>query len=165
MFDGAPPENLTGSELEQSFIDLGYDLFKDHDTFDVHFFAADFFKANAPGLEEGSYDMIHAASFFHLFSWDEQVEAWGRALKLLRPKEGSMVFGRQTAVEEAGPLKHPATRSGEMYRHNEHSFKKLVDEVAEKSGLKVDSEVQYSGRPSGPGGDKWKMISFCVRLK
>jgi len=84
--------HIAGSELEQGFIDLGYELFKDNpEKLKSKFFAADFFSPESlPGLEEHSYDMIHAASFFHLFNWDEQVEAWGRALKMLEPKVCSL---------------------------------------------------------------------------
>ncbi|CAJ2505429.1 Uu.00g128230.m01.CDS01 [Anthostomella pinea] len=170
VIDGAPPENVVGSELEQGFIDLGYELFNDSpEKLKAKFIAADFFDNSgspAPGLEEHSYDMIHAASFFHLFGWDEQVAAWDRALKMLKPKPGSMIFGRQTAVARATVLKHPATRSGEMYRHDLESFRDLVAGVAEKSGIEVDIEVHYvDGRLGAMSAEGWKMVRFCVSLK
>jgi len=78
-----------------------------------------------------------------------------------------MVFGRQTAVEKATVLKHPATRSGEMYRHDLESFKKLVAGVAEKCGIKVDIEVNYVDQQLGAmsTAEGWKMVRFCVTLK
>ncbi|KAK0942537.1 hypothetical protein LTR29_005958 [Friedmanniomyces endolithicus] len=94
VFDGAPASGLTGVELEQGFLDLGHDFLLDRGRFCVPLVAGDFF-GPLPGLEKGSFDMVHAAFFFHLFSWDEQVQAVAKALQLLKPKQGSMLFGRQ----------------------------------------------------------------------
>lgn len=40
--DGAPAANLIGTDIQQGFLDLGYDLFKDHDTFEGRFMAGDY---------------------------------------------------------------------------------------------------------------------------
>jgi hypothetical protein len=167
VFDGAPAENLHGSELEQGFLDLGYDLFKDKDKLTSPLASGDFFDQKTLSEDRHTFDMVHAASFFHLFSWDEQVDAWTKTLHLLKPKTGSMVFGRQTAVKEAGIIKHPATRSGEMYRHDADSFKKLVERVSEETGVKVN--IKVSGYDSqgqgGMEGKGWNMIRFVVKLQ
>lgn len=39
--DGAPAANLMGTDLRQGFLDLGYELFKDRDTFEGKFLAGD----------------------------------------------------------------------------------------------------------------------------
>ncbi|KAK0341756.1 hypothetical protein LTR02_017117 [Friedmanniomyces endolithicus] len=65
VFDGAPASNLTGVELEQGFLDLGYELLLDRGRFRVPLIAGDFFEP-IPGLEKGSFDMIHAAFFLSL---------------------------------------------------------------------------------------------------
>ena len=41
VVDGAPAENLHGLDLEGRFIDLGYDLFRDHETLQSRFVVAD----------------------------------------------------------------------------------------------------------------------------
>lgn len=162
VFDGAPPENVAGSELEQSFIDGGYDLFRDRDSLKSKITAGDFFSEDWAGLKALLFDIVYAANFFHLFSWDEQVETATRAVSLLKPKAGSMLFGRQTGVEKAGSIKHPATRSGEMYRHNGDSLKKMFEEVAEKLGTELDIEVSAAAKKAGA---KWTMLMFTVTRK
>jgi SAM-dependent methyltransferase len=141
VYDGAPTDNVFGSELERGFIELGFELFKDQDILGKNFSSGDIFSVDVAGLAGKQFDIIHAASFFHLFSWDEQVDAMGRALSLLKPKAGSMIFGRQTAVLEAGEIEHPASRSGSMYRHNVASFTALISQVAKQCGKKVSISV------------------------
>lgn len=105
VFDGAPAENITGSELEQGFIDLGYELFKDRDKLGAKFTSGGFFAAETAGLQAHSFDIIHAAGFYHLFTWDEQVEAISKTLRLLRPTTGSMLLGRLRALRTPAPLR------------------------------------------------------------
>ncbi|KAK5718729.1 hypothetical protein LTR15_008463 [Elasticomyces elasticus] len=164
VFDGAPAENLTGTELEKGFLDIGYELFKDKEKFHASLIAGDFFEPIS-GLAEHSFDIVHAASFFHLFSWDEQVETVSTALRLLKPKRGSMLFGRQTGVEEASVLKHPATTSGEMYRHSPESWKVLLVQVTQKLGIDADCEVVgYEGGKQRTA-NAYSLMRFTVVLK
>lgn len=74
VFDDAPSENICGSELEQGFIDMGYGLFRDRGKLAPKIISGDFSAPASAGLQEGSFNSIHAASFFHLSSWDEQIE-------------------------------------------------------------------------------------------
>jgi hypothetical protein len=98
-----------GTDLRQSFIDLGYDLFQDR-TAAPRMIAADFLadsaasSASSPSLTalEGRFEIIHACSFFHVFSRDEQLRACTRALRLLHDKPGSFVFGTQPGGEARG---------------------------------------------------------------
>lgn len=95
VYDGAPSENITGSDLDAGFIDLGYDLFRDKNKLKSTFKTGDFFAPEKAGLEDGSFDFVHASSFFHLFNLDEQADAIARCLCLLKRKPGSALFGRQ----------------------------------------------------------------------
>ncbi|KAK3112009.1 hypothetical protein LTR53_012151 [Teratosphaeriaceae sp. CCFEE 6253] len=166
VFDGAPSTNLTGFELEQGFLDGGYDLFDDRDTFDARMIAGDFFSPSAVelGLEEGGYDMLHAASFYHLFSRAEQVEALTKSLRLLKPQPGSMVFGRQSGVEKPGVLKHPATRSGEMYRHDVESWQTLMEEVVAGAGVRAVCECEGYESGNTQMAGVYGLMRFCLRL-
>lgn len=87
VHDGVPSTSLSGSELEAGFIDLGYDLFRDRDALQAKFSVNDFFDETTQNevLQEGAFDYIYAASFFHLFGWEEQVQAFSRAVRLLKP--------------------------------------------------------------------------------
>lgn len=114
-------------------------------------------------LQEQSFDFIHSASFFHLFTWDEQVEAISQALKLLKQKPGSIIFGRQGAVDVPGLFPDLQVRSGPLYKHNEDSFKKLVNQVSNETGikLKVETSIQGHWQKEIKGG--FKIMSFIMR--
>lgn len=170
VYDGIPGTALYGSELEAGFIDLGYDLFRDRNTLQAKFSANDFFDEITPNevLREGSFDYIYAASFFHLFGWEEQVQAFSRAVRLLKPRAGSLIFGRQTSTEgEAHVLNHHATRSGNMFRHNKESFRKLIEEVSTRVGIDLEIEMGDQVRPENDyaAGTDVRMMTFGVRHK
>ncbi|KAK5128387.1 hypothetical protein LTR85_003055 [Meristemomyces frigidus] len=165
VYDGAPAENLTGTELEQGFLESGYDLFNDKHKLKARLTSGDFFAPETAGLQEHSFDVIYTANFFHLFSWDEQVEAVSKALGLLKTKSGSMMFGRQTAVAEAGPIKVPIARSGVTYRHNVESFRKLVAEVADKTGLDFAAEVELIEEEGRKVGGAFNMMSYRFTMR
>ncbi|KJX99669.1 methyltransferase domain-containing protein [Zymoseptoria brevis] len=164
VYDGAPITNVFGSELEQRFVDLGFDLFQDRDRLAGQFTAGDLFSDDLGGLAGKQFDMIHAASFFHLFSWKDQVDVMSRTVRLLKPKSGSVIFGRQTAVDEAREQDHPANpRSGKMYRHDDSTFRKLVKEVGEVT--KVDLKVEIKRmevREELMSSDGVHFISFSI---
>ncbi|KAK3672949.1 hypothetical protein LTR78_007059 [Recurvomyces mirabilis] len=166
VVDGAPSENLTGTELEGGFVNLGYELFNDRDKLKSHFIIGDFFDKTTLNPERDTFDMIHAASFFHLFSRDEQVEAVTKALRSLKSKPGSMLFGRQTAVANAGAIKLSATRSGEMYRHTPESWKELLEQVVKQMALDAECSVEPTGdQKLTTGVGIWNMVRFCVILR
>jgi hypothetical protein len=165
VFDGAPGENLTGSELEPAFVELGYELFQDRQKLSATFKTGDFFGADVGGLKGQSFDYIYGGAFFHLFTWDEQVEAISRAVGLLNQKPGSMIFGFQTGAEKARSRPHDSARSGELFSHNEQSLEKLVSEVAEKTGVELRTEVSVVGgttraKPQDDGD--WLYLRFSI---
>ncbi|KAK4621139.1 Asnovolin E/Chermesin D methyltransferase nvfJ [Fulvia fulva] len=166
VHDGAASANLTGFEMEKDFTELGYDLFRDRETLRSTFVHGDVF-ASTPNLTEGSFDYVHASSFFHLFSWAEQVELVRKTLKLLNPVKGSMVFGRQAGVKEPGVLKHERTRSGEMFRHDEGSFERMVHEAVEgmEEKERVEVEVEVGMFEVEVEGGKWDFMHYGVVVK
>jgi hypothetical protein len=163
VFDGCPSENIVGSELEAQFIDFGYDLFRDRDRLKVSFKPGDFFDAEMAGLKGMSFEFIHSGSFFHLFTWDEQVEVISKAVGLLKKKPGSLIFGRQAGVQSPGPFEDLKVRSGPMYMHNEESFKKLVKEVAAKTGIKLETDIGVQGHWHGHMKGGWRVLSFTLK--
>lgn len=163
-FDGCPSENLVGTELESRFIDFGYELFKDQQKLKASFKTGDFFSPEMRGsIPKRSFDYIFSGSFFHLFTWDEQVEVISYAVEMLKRKSGSTIFGRQVARDEPGPFPDLKAKSGPMYVHNEASFRKLIDEVSSVSGVKFETQVSVGDEwgPRGRGG--WKKLSFIMR--
>ncbi|GIZ45843.1 hypothetical protein CKM354_000899300 [Cercospora kikuchii] len=169
VFDGAPARNLTGSELCPDFIDVGYDLFRDRDRLEATFTTGDFFAPEMAGLVEHSFDYIHASSFFHLFNLERQFEAMSRCVRLLKRKPGSLIFGRQVGTTAAGEVEHAQTELVKTYRHDEASFRRLVDDVAAKTGVILDVKSTFAEerRVSGPvipGINMWLRQDFVITI-
>lgn len=162
VYDGAPAQNITAAELEQGFIDMGYELFKDRHTLGSRFVVGDFFTMDDTKLQPGLFDIVHSASFYHLFNWDEQVGVIAKTVRLLKQTPGSMIFGRQYGVEKARDLKHASTRSGSVWQHNAESFRKLVEEVENKTGTRLECKVSIVGSPDWYADEKWSQIRYCV---
>ena len=167
VHDGAPASHVYGSELEQGFVNLGFKLFQDRDRLWTNISSGDFFADDVAGLAGKQFDIIHAASFFHLFSWDDQVEAISRAICLLKPKPGSMVFGRQTAVSQAKEVEHPANkRSGNMFRHDMESFQRMVKGIAKRMNIKLSVSVaRQKDWKELDEAHGWHRISFRIVLQ
>jgi len=48
-------------------VSLGYELFRDKGTFPARFVTGDIFVPDQLAALDGQFDMVHTASFFHLF--------------------------------------------------------------------------------------------------
>jgi hypothetical protein len=175
VFDGAPSENTYGSDLEKNFMDIGYELFLDKPTLKTTFIAADIFNEDSD-LERiaGDIDIIHAASFLHLFDEEGQHKACERIVKLLKSEPGSLFIGRQIGNRESGVHVGSMDSSKKRYRHNAASFEKMWKMVGEKTGTKwkanaylEDQDLHAIAEKLGlesatiPPGSKW--LSFAVR--
>ncbi|KAL1965928.1 hypothetical protein VTN77DRAFT_5061 [Rasamsonia byssochlamydoides] len=167
-FDGAPSENLYGSDLRLDFISLGYDLFLDKDKFKAHFIAADIFDDNSDLVKQltGKVDIIYTGAFFHLFDLEQQLQIARRVVTLLRDKPGVLILGRQVGNVVPG---HYPRRSGDglRYRHDAASWTKLWEQVGEETGTKwkVDASLLEA---SAERGWKWhdensRLLRFAVR--
>lgn len=139
--DGVRGENLYGVDLRLQFLELGYELFRDKVSLRAHFLEGDVFEedAEAEGGKElstldGKIDIIYAASFLHLFDWEEQVRVGMRMVRFMRGD--SLVFGRQVGTTKPGPYPRRMDPSRSRYTHDPDSFQRLWDEVGEKTGTK-----------------------------
>ncbi|RDL40145.1 Uncharacterized protein BP5553_00124 [Venustampulla echinocandica] len=145
VHDGAPATNLWGAELEQEFINLGYELFLDKETFGGHFMQADVFDMEGPLKQlDGKLDMVQVGLFLHLFSWEGQVTACKRIVGLMKPKTGTLIIGQQIGVLEA---KEVTVAGGKrvMFKHNVESFEKMWKEVGEKTGTEWQVRASMDG--------------------
>ncbi|KAF1991507.1 hypothetical protein K402DRAFT_443645 [Aulographum hederae CBS 113979] len=145
--DGVSPSQLYGSDLSAQYLELGYELFGDHEKFSkATFIAADVFneeEKEGEGLRalEGKMDAIYTGSFFHLFDYSLQALVAKRAVKLLKPTPGVLVLGRQ--IGNAKPGEYPRRISGgTRFRHDAATWKKLWEEVGAETGTKWDAQVQ-----------------------
>ncbi|KAL8831867.1 MAG: hypothetical protein Q9191_000619 [Dirinaria sp. TL-2023a] len=138
IYDGVPSDRLYGTDFNSDFLELGYELFADKETCAAHFFAANVFQDGEMwDRVRGKMDFIHLGNFLHLFSWDNQLKICKRAIEILKPQKGSIVFGRQTGNLKAQEVENAA--SGEkdasmVWRHDAESFKKLWHAAAQETG-------------------------------
>ncbi|RDW56962.1 hypothetical protein BP5796_13029 [Coleophoma crateriformis] len=170
-YHGAPSENLLGADLHGGFMDVGYDLFLDRNKLKSRFIVADLFDETSSLYEwNGAMDIIHASSFFHLFSWEQQVAACKRCVQLLRPRSGSLIVGRQAGNINAGEYARDGGR-GSRYRHDATSWARLWEQVGDEtnSKWKVDASLEMEGYFEAEGRfadwqkDTSRRLVFCVR--
>ena len=94
------------------------------------------------GLREGMFDFVHAAAFFHLFNYEEQVIVMRKAVSLLKRRKGAMLFGRQMGAPlEPGEWKHPQSHSGTTYRQTHFSLGEFMGRAGREMGVELECEV------------------------
>lgn len=156
-------------------MDIGYDLFLDGSTLKTTFVAADVLDANSDLKQlDGKVDIVHAASFFHLFDLDDQTKAAIRLVKVMKDKSGCLVIGRQIGNVEAGHKSSVVNDTYKRFRHNGQSFADMWKKVGDETGTKweVDARIEpedlhlraaEKGLQVGfiPPGSRW--LSFTVR--
>lgn len=141
VHDGVPSENLYGCDIQQDFMELSYDLFKDKRTMKSHFFTANALEEVDAELDklQGKMDVVYAGSLLHLFNWDDQLKVCKRIIKTLKPVKGSLVFGRQLGTINGGERESYKTLAGlnnKTWRHDVSTFKKLWDVAGAETGTK-----------------------------
>ena len=165
-----PSDRLYGTDLHPEFLELGYELFADRDFCAAHLFAADVFQDGKEWDQvRGKMDIIHAGSFFHIFGWDDQIRICKKTIELLKPRKGSMIFGRQTAGLTGQEVKNAASGNRDastVWRHNAESFKKLWHAAGQETGTKwkIWAELDM-GEGMGPGhwsGPDLRRLRFHV---
>lgn len=127
-----------------SEICVGYDLFRDRDTLKSRFLIGDIFDETTGSTFrefDGKVDIIYAASFFHLFNWEDQVGMTERVVRLLTPVEGSLILGRQRGNVNSGEYEHRTNSKATMFRHNEESWKEMWKQVGKATGSLWDVKV------------------------
>lgn len=139
--DGAPPENLHGSDLRQEFVGLGYELFPDREREGrkISWHLANVFDDADPAWKDitGKISIIYTGAFFHLFDRDEQLAVAKRVVSLLKPEPGVLLLGRQVGNDNPGTFSASGySGEKERFRHNVQSWTELWNEVGEATGSK-----------------------------
>ncbi|EHK17845.1 uncharacterized protein TRIVIDRAFT_44992 [Trichoderma virens Gv29-8] len=163
VHDGIEPTRLFGTDLHSEFISIGTELFDDEGC-GLTFAAGDMLDPEDKALDtlDGKITIIHAANFFHLFTWEEQVKIGMRITRFLKPGvTNALIFGRQIGTH------NPRERDGrkKSFLHNQESFQKLWDEVGMKTGTRwrVQVGISEERRVDIPGfGDMDRYIRFGI---
>ncbi|KAL6811465.1 hypothetical protein J3E69DRAFT_349697 [Trichoderma sp. SZMC 28015] len=142
VHDGIEPTRLFGTDLHPDFISIGTELFNDEGC-GLTFVAGDLLDSEDKALEklDGKITLIHAANFFHLFTWEQQVKIGVRIARFLKPgTTDALIFGRQIGTNR------PRERDGRKrsFLHNQESFQKLWDEVGMKTETRWRVQVSIS---------------------
>src|SRR3954465_15997448 len=118
-------------------MEIGYDLFFDKSTLKSQFIAGDALGPDSDLKQlDGKIDIVHAASFLHLFNWEEQVQVCKGLVKLFKPKPGCLLIGRQIGNVNPGEHGRRIDSKRTRYRHNGESFAKMWKEVGDETGTK-----------------------------
>lgn len=128
--------------------------------------------ASELGKLDGKVDVLHAGLFFHLFSYEQQIEVAKRTVKLMRPVEGSLLVGWQVgSSSDTGALRSEDGKKI-LYRHDEESWAGLWREVSEQTGVKFVVEAWMEDPPRVLAGNEdsdeaWlkdsRRLKFSVR--
>ncbi|KAJ5659293.1 hypothetical protein N7507_005744 [Penicillium longicatenatum] len=157
IYDGVPSENIFASDLHEKFYEIGYELFADRETLKSEFIAADIYDENSDLVRNltGKLDIVNAASFFHLFNWDQQVIAAKRIVSLLRAQPGSLLIGRQVGCFD--PVDPDViNKASEHYCHNLETWKRLWLQVQ----VETATEWEVDGGLDGWAATSGKIIGF-----
>ncbi|KAL7942752.1 hypothetical protein V8C42DRAFT_331816 [Trichoderma barbatum] len=163
VHDGIEPTRLFGTDLHPEFITIGNELFNDGGS-GLTFAAGDMLNSEdkALGTLDGKITLVHAANFFHLFTWEQQVKISVRITRFLKPgTTDALIFGRQIGTHQ------PRERDGrvKLFLHNQESFQRLWDEVGVKTGTRwrVQVSISEEKRVDIPGfGDSDRYIRFGI---
>ncbi|KAF7980978.1 hypothetical protein HWV62_35782 [Athelia sp. TMB] len=169
-YDGYPAKNMLATDLRQSFLDEGHELYGDARNSPIRFFTSDVFEIPAPTSSascavsevplaqvtkladlQGQVTHMYMALLFHLFDEAAQYEIALKVGTLLRRTSGCIVFGRHQGSEVAQPISDSFFK--ERFLHSPESwrdmwirvFTELEDEEFAMTRVAVDARVRTSG--------------------
>ncbi|KAJ4419499.1 hypothetical protein N0V82_004944 [Gnomoniopsis sp. IMI 355080] len=139
---GAHPSTVAGAELSETFIKLGYELFRD-DPQTVRMVQADVLEPleegnNALAGWRGKLRVVQLGMILHLFSWEEGVRVFENAIALLRNEKGVLIIGQATGNVDGMETRTLSSGGKDRvtWKHNVESFERLVRDVEAKTGTK-----------------------------
>ncbi|KAK1519496.1 cytochrome P450 55A1 [Colletotrichum costaricense] len=161
VHDGVASSKIVAVELEQGYIDAGYELFRDRDRLETRFVNADMLDDGDARLNamEGTFDTAHLGLCLHLWTREQQMVVLRRVIRLLKQEPGVMIVGHAAGhadgIELKGVWDKPALR------HNLETWEKMWAELSEQTGSKwklntvVSEQIGTRGieRPSWWGSD------------
>lgn len=148
--DGVDGSKLFGTDVEARYIDIGYSLFQDRRKLGATFVIGDLLDPGDARVAElrGKVTIIYAASFFHLFSWIQQLYVAKRLVSFLKPgTKNGLIFGRQVGTTKPGEFK---TSGASVYLHDQDSFQRLWNEAGKLTKTKWSVSMESTGELIAP---------------
>ena len=124
------PSKIVGLDREMGFVDLSYRLFGDDaSTLGARFVTADILKPESiPEDLWGRFDIVWGGASFHLFGWEDQVEAYVTAVRLLKAGPTAVRVMGYSAAHKPG-----VERFG-MFWHDPGTFVEMWGEIVKRLG-------------------------------
>ncbi|KAK5107641.1 hypothetical protein LTR62_000976 [Meristemomyces frigidus] len=170
VFDGAPSERLYGVDIVSHF-KVGYDFFRDRETFKGHFIEADFLSDDSSELTalKAKVDVIIISQVLHQWDWDHQVSASVRLVAF--SKSGTLVVGNQIGNVSAQEIALKDSLEVGQWRHNPESFARMWTVVGEatqtrwetQAWLRTFPEMGWDASDASWMEDGVRVIEFVAR--
>ncbi|KAF9871354.1 methyltransferase domain-containing protein [Colletotrichum karsti] len=171
-YDGVPSQNITAIELEQGYIDAGYELFRDKETLKTRFVNADLMDDGSPTLNamDGQFDSCHMGLCLHLWNREEQMKVLKRVIRLLKQKPGAVIVGH--AVGHADGIDLPGMFNKPSLRHNLQTWESMWADISKETGTRwklkteisdqIGSAERASARKPTWWDKTWRFVAFEV---
>lgn len=171
VIEGVDSARLYGTDLHSEFIELGYEQFRDRETLKATLLAGDmllpdeeYAASELARTFDGKVTMIHAANFFHLFSWESQVVIGERIVRFFRRGSGAdsppaVLFGVHMGSLEPGEIE-----AFRVFLHDETTFQSLWDEVGKKTNTRWKVAMQVAPTTPRPNafGEHARTMHYAV---
>lgn len=174
-FDGAPTEKCVGVDIEPGFIGLSEELFSDKGRLPARMATADIFEESNPFWTSlhGTFDVVHASSFFHLFGLPKQRQIAHAIARLIRPGPGSIVLGLQLAAAGEAEVIPIINEDEPTYCHSLATMQELWANAGRAAGLEaqgltwdvkiIDRAIPQAMRIGLLANPKLKEITWVAR--
>ena len=148
--------------MVEDFVNLGYELFCDKETLRSKFLIASLQELEnghaAPEKESllGKIDVVYASSFFHLFPLERQIELAKIVVRILRPRKGSCILGRQLGSIKPGAYALRKMDLGQPWRHDVESLTRMWEDIGRATGTQWKVEASLDEEELGyKGNEAW----------
>ncbi|KAL8671555.1 MAG: hypothetical protein Q9168_003940 [Polycauliona sp. 1 TL-2023] len=148
---GVPSDRMRASDIEASFWDLGFDLFRDRESFKARFIQANILDKESPlAVVRGKVDILLANQVFHLFNRERQV-AMAKNIVGLGSRDAWVVgwqvgssHGRALPIDTQTGGHSGSAGSDTRLFHNDRTWQELWQEVGEATGTEwaVETSMQ-----------------------
>lgn len=143
--DGVQGTQLFGTDVQSKFVDIGYDLFRDQNSIGATFVVGDMLDPEDSRLNELSrkVTIVYAGSFFHLFSWTQQLYIGKRLVGFLKNgTKNALIYGRHIGTTNPGET---SLNNASPYLHNKASFQQLWNEIGDLTETRWAVELESVG--------------------
>lgn len=173
-YDGAPTETMYGCDIEERFFDVGYDFYRDRETFKGRFFKADVEQLDQYGEMQKllrSLDIIYCAKLLHLFDRDAQKQRIKDLLQYIRPQAGSLFVVSQNGYMGSPTFDRPPSMGrpgGKLWMADADGWTELWRELEEETSTKWEVncrlfDLRTIGMHKDDGSEYKRLTGYCLQ--